>query len=88
MTPAVLNYQHPASSDPRQSNQNDHPNSVEQSLTVSQGCEHSLTTLCSSFQSLLIEDCLQFLSWLFEGTLPHYTPDCKLTTDGLMLDKT
>ena len=31
-------------------------------ITVSQECSHSFTTLCSSFQSLLIEDCLQFLS--------------------------
>ena len=30
--PAVLNHRHSASGDPRQSNQNDHPNGVEQSL--------------------------------------------------------
>lgn len=31
-TPAVLNHRHLASGDPRQSNQNDHPNGVEPSL--------------------------------------------------------
>ena len=56
-------------------------------ITVSQGCEHSFTTLCSSFQSLPIDDRLQFLSWLFEGALPRCMPDCKLTTDGPTLDE-
>lgn len=56
-------------------------------ITVSQECEHSFTALCSSFQSLPMEDRLQFLSWLFEGALPRCMPDCKLTTDGPLLDE-
>ena len=58
-----------------------------QTITLSQECGHSFTTLCSSFQSLPMEDCLQFLSWLFKGTLPCCMPDCKMTTDGPKLDK-
>ena len=56
-------------------------------ITVSQECGHSFTTLCSSFQSLPMEDRLQFLSWLFEGALPRCMPDCKMTTDGPTLDE-
>ena len=41
--------------------------------------ENSFTDLCSHFISLTLDECLQFLFWLFEGALPRCMPDTSST---------